>query len=413
MARTWLSVTVELIGGRGEELWPWPGRIFAVGPSHTFMGLADAINDAFGRWDRSHLSLFTLADGQVITDVSTGAEMAGSAGGPISAPLDIESAKVGRVLELGAEFQFKFDLGDQWTHRCVVAEEKIDPLEELGVRPDTPLPYWGWGTIPDQYGRRWASDDGESRPPRRPSQPHPMLLDDWPARRQLPALDLVALRASIAGSDVAQFLAVVTGCDVDDVLQQVGAGVPMVLQRGGDRAESVSVSVINRLTWRGGPGDQVLAEDLLACLRREPLAGTVVPVDLDMLSTELEGDGTWSSGGYVDLKTGEVYGESATDAALVGEDVAIDVEAEPDRWLRFDSIESRARWQDMADFAERQRESGLRERLERAVHGTGAFRRFRDLVHDEGLAEQWYAFSTDRHLGRAREFLAGSGIRVG
>jgi len=413
MARTWLSVTVELIGGRGEELWPWPGRIFAVGPSHTFMGLADAINDSFGRWDRSHLSLFTLADGQVITDLSTGAEMAESAGGPISAPLDIESAKVGRVLKLGAEFQFTFDLGDQWTHRCVVAEEKIDPLEELGVRPDTPLPYWGWGTIPDQYGRRWASDDGESRPPRRPSQPHPMLLNDWPARRQLPALDLVALRASIAGGDVARFLAVVTGCDVDDVLQQVGAGVPMVLPRGGDRAESVSVSVINRLTWRGGPGDQVLAEDLLACLRRQPLAGTVVPVDLDMLSTELEGDGTWSSGGYVDLKTGEVYGESATDAALVGEDVAIDVEAEPDRWLRFDSIESRARWQDMADFAERQREAGLRERLERAIHGAGAFRRFRDLVHDEGLAEQWDAFSTDRQLGRAREFLAGSGIRVG
>ena len=103
----------------------------------------------------------------------------------------------------------------------------------------------------------------------------------------------------------------------------------MVLQQRGDRAESVSLSVINRLTWRDGPGDRVLAEDLLACLRREPLAGTVVPVDLDMLSTEMEGDGSWSSGGYVDLRTGEVYGESATDAALVGEDVAIDVEEEP------------------------------------------------------------------------------------
>ena len=135
----------------------------------------------------------------------------------------------------------------------------------------------------------------------------------------------------------ARFLAVVTGCDVDDALQQVGAGVPMALQQRRDQAESVALSVINRLTWRGGPGDQVLAEDLLACLRREPLAGTVVPVDLDMLSTEMEGDVSWSSGGYVDLRTGEVYGESATDAAIVGEDAAIDVEEEPDRWLRFDS----------------------------------------------------------------------------
>ncbi len=47
MARTRLSVTVELLGGRGEELWPWPGRVFAVGPSHTFNDLANAINDAF------------------------------------------------------------------------------------------------------------------------------------------------------------------------------------------------------------------------------------------------------------------------------------------------------------------------------------------------------------------------------
>jgi hypothetical protein len=229
MARTWLSVTVELLGGRGEELWPWPGRIFAVGPSHTFFALADAINDAFGRWDRSHLSMFTLADGQVVTDELTGAEMAEAAGGPISAPLNIESAKVAKVLKPGAEFQFTFDLGDAWTHRCEIAEEKIDPVDALGMRPETPLPYWGWGALPDQYGRRWASDDGESQPPRKPTQPHPMLLHAWPGRGQVPTLDLVALRESIAGNDAARFLAVLMGCDVDDVLQQVGAGVPMAL----------------------------------------------------------------------------------------------------------------------------------------------------------------------------------------
>ena len=70
MARTWLSVTVELLGGRGEELWPWPGRTFAVGPSHTFRDLAEAVNDAFGRWDRCHRSMFTLANGDVVVDES-------------------------------------------------------------------------------------------------------------------------------------------------------------------------------------------------------------------------------------------------------------------------------------------------------------------------------------------------------
>ena len=170
MARTWLSVTVELLGGRGEELWPWPGRIFAVGPSHTFMDLSDAINGAFGRWDRSHLSMFTLADGRVVTDESTGAEMAESAGGPISAPLDIESAKVAQMLEPGAEFQFTFDLGDEWTHRCVVAEGKIDPVESAGCSPRHPVAVLGLGGHPGSVRapvgvrRRGESATAETEP---------------------------------------------------------------------------------------------------------------------------------------------------------------------------------------------------------------------------------------------------------
>jgi hypothetical protein len=59
VARTWLSIRVDLIEGRGEQYWPRPGRIFAAARSHTFKQLADAIDDAFARWDRSHLQEFT------------------------------------------------------------------------------------------------------------------------------------------------------------------------------------------------------------------------------------------------------------------------------------------------------------------------------------------------------------------
>src|SRR5699024_8712355 len=76
LARTGLSVTVGLRGRRGAELWPWPRRVFAVGPSHTFMDLARAINTAFARWDHSHLCLFTLADGREVTDRETAEETA-------------------------------------------------------------------------------------------------------------------------------------------------------------------------------------------------------------------------------------------------------------------------------------------------------------------------------------------------
>lgn len=74
-------------------------------------------------------------------------------------------------LRAGEQYAYVFDLGDNWAHLCTVAAERIDPLDQLGIVPDVPLPYWGWGEIPDQCGRRWDGDDGEARPPKRPAQP--------------------------------------------------------------------------------------------------------------------------------------------------------------------------------------------------------------------------------------------------
>ena len=45
------------------RLRPPPGRVFIVGPAHTFEQFAHAINAAFARWDLSHLHQFELADG--------------------------------------------------------------------------------------------------------------------------------------------------------------------------------------------------------------------------------------------------------------------------------------------------------------------------------------------------------------
>ena len=42
----------------------------------------------------------------------------------------------------------------------------------MGLVPDRPLPYWGWGSIPDPYGRMWDGDDGES--------PVPPAPEPWP-----------------------------------------------------------------------------------------------------------------------------------------------------------------------------------------------------------------------------------------
>ncbi len=179
MARTWLSIQVDLVSGRGEELWPRPGRIFAAAPSHTFEQLATAINLAFARWDLAHLHEFTRADGTLITRLASwdGEEPEGS--------LDSAATKL-RALTLGEQFAYVFDLGDDWSHLCTVGPSKIEPLETYGAVPDRPVPYFGWGDIPDQYQRRWSSDDGESPPPKRPSNPLadlPPILPWWGPRR--------------------------------------------------------------------------------------------------------------------------------------------------------------------------------------------------------------------------------------
>lgn len=160
MARTWLSIRVDLVEGGGNRLWPRPGRIFAAARSQTFVALSTAIDDAFARWDRAHLHEFELADGTRLT-TPYGYE------DDLGPSLDDRRTKLSR-LRPDEQFLYTFDLGDSWTHLCTVGPERIDPEVQLGIMPKVPLAYWGWGTIPDQYGRRWDGDDGERRLPRDP-----------------------------------------------------------------------------------------------------------------------------------------------------------------------------------------------------------------------------------------------------
>lgn len=178
MARTWLSIRVELVGGGGVECWPRPGRMLAAARSHSFAQLATAIDDAFARWDHSHLHIFTLDDGSEISPADWWDDEAPDA------MLDGHVAKLGR-LAAGARFAYVFDLGDQWEHVCTVGPARIDPLETLGVVPRTPTAYFGWGSIPDQYGRRFDGDDGESPGPTKPKDLYadlPPLLPMWGGR---------------------------------------------------------------------------------------------------------------------------------------------------------------------------------------------------------------------------------------
>lgn len=173
MARTWLVIDVELVsGGEDGDLWPRPGRTFVASRTHTCEQFAEAIDDAFGRWDLAHLHEFTLADGICVgepdPDFDEGRVI-----------VDSRRTKLGR-LALGEQFAYVFDLGDYWAHLCTVGPQRADPVESYGVVPPRPAAIFGWGDLPDQYGRRWVGDDGSSsRPPNPKGRDLPPILPEW------------------------------------------------------------------------------------------------------------------------------------------------------------------------------------------------------------------------------------------
>ena len=128
MARTWLEIRVVLEGGGGIDCNPPPGRTLIVGPHHTFEDLADAINTAFARWDRSHLNVFELPDGRRIGFPDEDFDE--------TQIVDHAALKVGRELKPGDRFEFVFDFGDHWRHRCEVSAETVDPAQAYGTVPE-------------------------------------------------------------------------------------------------------------------------------------------------------------------------------------------------------------------------------------------------------------------------------------
>lgn len=162
----WWSINVELLGGgQAGDLWPHPGRTFAASPDHTFHDLAEAIDDAFARWDRSHLHEFnlpllgkTVTEHRYADDVDPDRE------------LDADVFTLGQLLQPGNEFGYVFDLGDDWRHWCTTDSQTFDPTKHYPELPPRPVPVFGWGNIPDPYGRLFLGDDGDTPVPAPPAE---------------------------------------------------------------------------------------------------------------------------------------------------------------------------------------------------------------------------------------------------
>ena len=120
-------------------------------------------------------------------------------------------------------------------------------------------------------------------------------------------------------------------------------------------------------------------------------------VDLADLALALEDHSdahTW----WLDLDSGAVEPRSVHALAIGGEETARAIAIEP--------LPASVGYGDMEDFVARVRDIRARDRLERAIVGRGAFRRFKDTLFDfPELRQAWFAFHDARGERRALEWL--------
>lgn len=127
-------------------------------------------------------------------------------------------------------------------------------------------------------------------------------------------------------------------------------------------------------------------------------------IDLQDLAQALE-DHSYDNSWWLDPQTGEIV--------LWGEWNREQGEPDPEeRGLRpIDPVPSDEAYEDMEDFIERVRNPQVRNELERAIAGRGAFRRFKDTLYDyPDLREAWFRFHDVLVERRAIQWLADQGL---
>jgi Uncharacterised protein family (UPF0158) len=223
----------------------------------------------------------------------------------------------------------------------------------------------------------------------------------------------ISLRVKVPAEDGTVVIEMTGPAAPENGLQSFGDWVLAALEQHADGAAEAARLMIAALREREWEGDDVLADQFDALLGSSAMPDLrPLRVDLDELAGILEGDPMYG-GGRVDLATGEVWPAPAVDYVReIGQEDE-DESDNPDKWLWVHCEGSRDGYRDMERFIGTVRDPGRADRLEIAISGRGAFRRFKDVLGRwPGELDRWYAFSAERQRGRARAWLADTGYYV-
>lgn len=385
MARCKL-IRVQLVSGLGRRLDPSPARLLVVPRRIPYAQLAVAINGAFARWDLDKPWTFTLPDRSTVVH-----SLDAAAPQPGALP---PATSIGPLSD-HQEFVFDYDPERGWHHACQVLMTR-ESLQEWGRDITEPTVIDGWGPVPDPFGR----DDQLDRIARLAPE------DDGPVTVRL---DLGAVRTATTPADL---VAAIGSDDLTFALQQVGLRVLAMWLDEREAGAEVLGDLMSRLIpqaqERRWHGDDELAE--LLTLVRDGGALPEGAVAVDLVEVAQAPGGEREGGAHVNRHTGEVVPASLTDPVMTIDDELVDVDG-PD-WVTVEP-DGRSDYRDMEVFAAWVEDEDPRsaDLLRRALHGRGAFRRFRDELHQQGeWVERWRCFVEDRKLGRARRALTREGV---
>jgi hypothetical protein len=131
-------------------------------------------------------------------------------------------------------------------------------------------------------------------------------------------------------------------------------------------------------------------------------------LDLEEIATALADQNGYEHRWLINPETGEIVLWTA-DTGIDGQNP---VDLDELDLIAIDPLPSYIWYQDMADFVAQVRDERAERRLARAIQGKGAFRRFRDELHEEypHLLPGWYAFRDARAHRRAVEWLADNSL---
>lgn len=108
---------------------------------------------------------------------------------------------------------------------------------------------------------------------------------------------------------------------------------------------------------------------------------------------------------FLDLETGEsVFLVDELITGLDNEGLEDEIEENFERYLRLPTKFEINEYHIMEEFIWSLPEGRQQDRLERAIQGRGAFRRFKDMVDDLGIEKRWYQYEADAYKKMAIEW---------